>query len=185
MQPPAPPGIAGSPRGGSPFPGNPAPACPPDLRNTRAVGRGNISACSLQASQGAPQRGSPPPLLPAPGSPEQPRAGPPLTQQDEGNEQHDEDGDAEDERKPSLAHAGSSEHGGSWQQGRGRVRVSGCLPRVPTPCCPPTQARSSLAPQRTPKMWRAGPCTPCAAPVSPPVLPWSPSSPLPPAPLAG
>lgn len=53
---------------------------------------------------------------------EPPWAGSPLTQQDEGDEQHDEDRDAEDECKPPLAHAGSSEHGESWQQGRGRVR---------------------------------------------------------------
>lgn len=93
---------------------------------------GNGRNTSLSLGQGLPsgtsQCGYPQTLL-TPSSSEIPSrgleplgAGPPLTQQDEGDEQHDEHGDTEDERKAPLAHAGSSEHGGSWQQGRGRVR---------------------------------------------------------------
>ena len=142
---------------------------------------GNGKSTSLPAPSeprafpsGTSQRRSPQPLLTPspseaspPGSPEPPRAGTPLTQQDEGDEQHDEDGDAEDERKPSLAHAGSSEHGGSWQQGGGRVRGSGCLPRVPGPCCLPARARSSPEdPQDVGEQGRAHPAPPRGIPPS-------------------
>lgn len=104
----------------------------------------DISACSLRACRSPQSLLTPSPSEVFP--PGEPQAGTPLTQQDESDEQHDEDGDAEDERKPSLAHAGSSEHGGSWQQGGGRVRRSCCLPRVSASHCPLACAKSSLAP---------------------------------------
>lgn len=131
-----------------------APSCPPDVRKTQKMGSVHLPASppSLPSSGmqiahspervgwGLRERSLPrapsSELLSAPRVP----PGPALTQQDEGDEQHDEDGDAEDERKPPLAHAGSSEHRGSWQWDGGRVGGSHSPPGHPDPAAPPPPA---------------------------------------------